>query len=139
MKAFDNFLLWQEVVYYVVATTLGYSHYYIVAVIIIIVLLTSILVYGQTDGRTDGQSQHIRLLVCTDARSLKSDHFFSKNKHNALNFPSCSYGEYKILDIFRFLPRSQVYWCTGSIPGFSPLENTKSKKDNNWGALHHCK
>ena len=68
MKAFDDFLLWQAVVYYVVATALGCSHYYIVAVIII-VLLTSILVHG----RTDGQSRHIRLLVCTDARSLKTN------------------------------------------------------------------
>jgi len=69
VKAFDDFLLWQEVVYYIVATALGYSHYYIVTVIIV-VLLTSILVYGQTDGL----SRHIRLLVCTDARSLKCKH-----------------------------------------------------------------
>ena len=48
VKAFDDFLLWQEDVYYVVATALGYSYYYIVA-LIIIVLLTSILVHRQTD------------------------------------------------------------------------------------------
>jgi len=58
-EGIDDFLLWQEVVHYVVATALGYSHYYIVAVIII-VLLTSILVHGRilltsilVHGRTD--------------------------------------------------------------------------------------
>ena len=39
--------------------------------VIIIVLITSTLVHGRTDRQTDGQGRHIRLLVCTHARSLK--------------------------------------------------------------------
>ena len=71
MKAFDDFLLWQEVVYYVVANALGYSHYYIVAVIII-VLLTSKLVYGQTDGRTEPAYKISRLHRCKKSKKEKT-------------------------------------------------------------------
>ena len=80
MKAFDDFLLWQEVVYYVVATALGYSHYNIVAVIIIALLVyyvvafsypwLVIVVHGRTDVRTEPAYKNSRLRRCKKSKQV---------------------------------------------------------------------